>query len=112
MELLEEGGGRRAQVVRWQPHGGVVVDPRAVREVAVGGVAGKQRMATAPGHRRVDLGEPTFVGWNALERTPTYTVERPINHTTWLLRSPRIGTIGRLIRTNSLASVDGAYSRL
>ena len=45
VELFEEGGQRRARVVRWQRHGGVVVDPRAVREVPVGGVAGQQRMA-------------------------------------------------------------------
>ena len=60
----------------------------------------------------VNLGESTFAGCNALERTPTHTVERPINYATWLLRSPRIGTIGRLIHTNSLASVDGVHSRL
>ena len=59
----------------------------------------------------VNLSESTFAGCNALERTPTHTVERLINHATWLLRSPRIGTIGRLIQTNSLASGDGVHSR-
>ena len=58
----------------------------------------------------VNLGESTFAGCNALERTPTHTVERLINHEIWILRLPRIGTIGRFIRTNSLASGDGAHS--
>ena len=49
----------------------------------------------------VNLGESTFAGCNALERTPTHMVERLINHATWTLRSPRIGTIGRLIQTTS-----------